>query len=351
MQSAGEYNGLPISGIAATIVEQWTSNPQATLVVVPDTGVAERLYEDLRFFAPRSADYEMNSEQFQSLQEETLNLQVGTFPAWDVLPFDALSPSVAVCAARLHSLYLLHHTSPIIVVTVTALMQRILSTDALSSLTLSLEVGKEYCRELLLKTLVAGGYVRTSTVEEYGQMAIRGSVIDIFPPGTKDPVRFEFFDDVLESIRSFRSDSQRSIQKIGSFDILPVREILVGEELSRLAGAQGISAALQMLRQRAAEISVPGSKLQRIEEAVKDGFYWPGLEHLQSIIIPSLSTLVPKYCVSQLSQIPSRKHLPQHRCLKRSLRQLRKSQSPRFPMSEFYKKIYSRCYLLTKLLY
>ena len=90
--------------------------------------------------------------------------------------------------------------------------------------------GGIYPRSDLLLKLSELGYVRRSLVSELGDMAVRGSVIDIYLIGQKVPVRLDFFDDSLESIRHFSAENQRSLKSVESVTVLPAREFPLTED-------------------------------------------------------------------------------------------------------------------------
>lgn len=265
------YAGLG-AGLTAYTVSKIARERAPVLVVVPDTQRAERLTSDLRFFC---------CEQ-----------QVVSFLCWEVLPFDPLSPSGTISATRLYALHQLQVGQPIVVTTADALMQRILPAKYLEQAVYPLGKGQELRRDDLLRVLDAGGYQRSSLVEECGQMAIRGSIVDFFPPGSDHPVRLEWFGDSLESIRRFESASQRSVDELPHFDIIPVREVLVGGgEREPNARQLAIESAVQRVKERASALAIPQSKIAPIEDALRTGQYWPGLEHIQPLLGEQSATL------------------------------------------------------------
>ncbi|MDR2338498.1 MAG: transcription-repair coupling factor [Deltaproteobacteria bacterium] len=232
------------------------------IVVTPERKIAEILVSNLNFY--------LSSKQ------------VAFFPDWEVLPFDTLSPPVENSIARLSTLYkLLHGESLLVVTTASALMQRIIAPAQLQVLTKKIQVGVEYDRKELLNLLERGGYHRTTLVEEPGDYAVRGAVIDLFSPVRTNPIRIEFFDDLLESIRVFDSESQRSLKTLASFEIVPVAE---------LPFFYATNEALAKLKIRASELEIPYSSLELIEAAIVENSFCPGFEHLQGLLNPETGT-------------------------------------------------------------
>ena len=160
-------------------------------------------------------------------------LPVLRFPSWDCLPYDRISPSPAVATARTAALYALAQrgkteSAPLVVVaTLPALVQRTPPRSALAKAGYLARTGRDVNTAELERYFSVNGYVRASTVSERGEFAVRGGVIDVFPPGADEPVRLDLFGDLLESIRAFDPETQRSTRQLQSIDLLPVSEALV----------------------------------------------------------------------------------------------------------------------------
>ncbi|MGH7086794.1 MAG: transcription-repair coupling factor, partial [Acetobacteraceae bacterium] len=134
-----------------------------------------------------------------------------TFPAWDCLPYDRVSPKPELVAERMATLARLSApiTSPTIVLaTVNALVQRTPPLAALSGRNFILEAGSDLDAAGLIRFLEGNGYGRSGTVLEAGEFAVRGGIIDLFPAGVEEPVRLDLFGDRLESIRRFDPATQ-----------------------------------------------------------------------------------------------------------------------------------------------
>ncbi len=179
------------------------------LIIVPLPRDAEILVEDLRFFQKES--------------EGPLDL----FPPWETLPYDDIPPHPEIIRERVKGLFsLLRDEAGMIIAPVRALMQKVLHPQDLSESTLSLAVGDEVDRDQLAQFLQKGGYTSVRIVEERGDFSLRGAIVDVYSPLYEDPLRFEFHDDRLESIRRFESESQRSFPQ-SSMDraiLLPAKD-------------------------------------------------------------------------------------------------------------------------------
>ncbi|MFY8194829.1 MAG: transcription-repair coupling factor, partial [Novosphingobium sp.] len=181
--------------------------------IAPDEAAMRAIVESAAFFAP--------------------DLEVIDFPAWDCLPFDRASPALSVSARRLAALQRLQRkrSGPqLLVTTINAALQRVLTPFRIRQTGERLTAGREISRERLASLLQSNGYFRVDTVADAGEFAIRGSIVDLFPAGSEVGLRLDFFGDEIESIRRFNPSDQRSIDQVDHFDILPAVEALMDEE-------------------------------------------------------------------------------------------------------------------------
>src|SRR5690606_27450183 len=144
-----------------------------------------------------------------------------------------IGPSAAVAAERTAALSTLCHRAksshdPLVVVaTVPALLQRVPPREVIKAASYQARTGRDVKIADLERYFAVNGYVRASTVSERGEFAIRGGVIDVYPPGADEPVRLDLFGDTLASIRAFDPETQRSTRQLQSIDLLPVSEALL----------------------------------------------------------------------------------------------------------------------------
>ncbi|MBF6056933.1 transcription-repair coupling factor [Thiomicrorhabdus heinhorstiae] len=177
-----------------------------SVIVTDDSQAADQLQESLNFF----------------LQER---LPVLKFPEWETLPYDRFSPHQDIVSERLKTLYRLPECQQaILVIPVSTLLQKVLPQSYLHQYTFLLHSGDRLDLDTFNEKLEASGYQRVSQVMEHGEYAIRGSIIDLYPMGSKLPFRIDLFDDEVESIRSFDPESQRSIDTLESIQLLPAKE-------------------------------------------------------------------------------------------------------------------------------
>ena len=159
-------------------------------------------------------------------------LSVLHFPAWDCLPYDRASPALRATSDRLATLHALQ-TKPqgplLIATTVNAVTQRVLTPFRIRQLVARLAPGERIDRDRLATLLQANGYVRTDTVTDPGEYAVRGGLVDLFPSGEPHALRLDFFGDEIESVRQFDAADQRTIGSIKGFTLLPAYEELLDE--------------------------------------------------------------------------------------------------------------------------
>lgn len=263
---------------------------RTVVVLVANQQQADELTDDLRFLvgSDRTSPVLLRSAPHGMGRAPVLS-----FPSWEVLPFDALSPTMDISASRLYALYsLLSGDYAVVVITPDVLMQRTVAPRDLAAAVFKIHVSQKLDREHFIAVLDGGGYRRTSIVEECGQIAVRGAIVDFFPPGSRYPMRVELSDDIVESIRLFDPVNQRSLQSLETANVIPVREIFLG--LARtIAGAENYQAAVsdderqavgEKLRHRASELSVPSRAVSELHEVLTTGASWPGLEHLLPLV-------------------------------------------------------------------
>lgn len=198
------------------------------LVLTPDQKEALRLLNQLRFF--------MSEDTVDNYSEKRLF----HFPSYDISPLSGLSPHQEVITSRLEALYQLVSNPRVVAVSsLDAVTYRIMpKPDFLKSLEL-LEVGEEFERNELVDYLESSGYSRSSLVEERGDYAVRGSILDVFPPLHPYPVRLEFWADTLESIRYFDPVSQRSLSTLRELVLIPCCEVITTAKHLKRARSMG----------------------------------------------------------------------------------------------------------------
>jgi transcription-repair coupling factor (superfamily II helicase) len=151
--------------------------------------------------------------------------EVELFPDWETLPYDLYSPHPDLVSRRMNLLSRLpYQQSGLIIAPVTALMQRLAPVSWLLGHSLRLTTGQQLEPSSFRNLLQDAGYQASEQVWQPGQFATRGAVIDLWPMGLSLPFRLELFDDEIDTIRSFDAETQRSIEKLDSIELLPGRE-------------------------------------------------------------------------------------------------------------------------------
>jgi len=169
----------------------------------------------------------------QALQFFAPDLPVMDYPAWDCLPYDRVSPSGQSSSRRMATLAAILARAEggfIVTTTVNAAIQRTPPRGVIERAAMSLAPGASANMDALTAYLAANGYARASTVREAGEFAVRGGLVDIFPPGAEEPVRLDFFGDTLESVRAFDPENQRTTRQLQRFDLSAASEILLTDE-------------------------------------------------------------------------------------------------------------------------
>jgi len=243
----------------------------AVLHIARDDARMARIAESLAFFAP--------------------DVQVFRFPAWDCLPYDRVSPNPALTAERIATLIALtkQPMGPLVVVTtVNAAIQRVPPRASFTDCVFSAGKGERLDLAALNAFLVRNGYNRAATVREPGEYAIRGGIVDIFPPGADDPVRVDLFGDEIERIRAFDPMTQLSASERDGFALEPVSEAPLDRasiERFRTGYRERFGAATD----------------DPVYEAVSQGRRHPGYEHWLSLLYERMETLfdyVPEAAVT-----------------------------------------------------
>lgn len=156
------------------------------------------------------------------------------FPAWDCLPYDRVSPSAAITAQRMAALSLLaseRADGPLILITtVNAASQRTPPRSLVATSSFLAAPGDVVSMDKLTAHLAANGYARSSTVREAGEFAVRGGLVDLYPPGADEPIRLDFFGDSLETIRAFDPATQLTTRQLRDVKLAAATEVLLTEE-------------------------------------------------------------------------------------------------------------------------
>ncbi len=203
------------SSRALALAECARAHAGIVVAVAPDTHAAHTLEAELAVFAGG-------------------DLEVLQFPDWETLPYDLFSPHPDIVSQRIATLYRLPSLKRgVLVVPVATLMQRLAPRSYVTGSGLALELKQKLDMAGEQRRLEAAGYRNVPQVQEPGDFAVRGALLDIFPMGSPEPYRIELFDDEIESIRTFDPETQRSDHKVDAVRLLPAREFPLTEESAK----------------------------------------------------------------------------------------------------------------------
>ncbi len=202
---------LAVAGLATL------SSRRPIVVAAPTTGDADRVANDLRAYLGPDA--------------------VDTFPAWETLPFERVSPSVETMGRRLRTMWRLQdpeRAPRVLVAPVRALVQR-LGPHVEDVEPVVVTPGEQRDRDALVADLVRAGYRREEVVEHRGELAVRGSIIDVFPSTTDRPVRIDLWGDEVDRLTEFSVADQRSTDNLERVEVFGCRELLPTDEVRERA--------------------------------------------------------------------------------------------------------------------
>ena len=206
-RSAHNWQHLFGSGPSLVAARLLARSDHFLLYVARDTEDADRARREIDFFVA-GADTPL------------------AFPDWETLPYDNFSPHQDIISERLATLYALPRKERgVLVAPVQTLMQRLPPTAFVEAQSLVLETGGRFSIETQRARLQRAGYRNVGTVAERGEYAVRGSLMDIFPMGAELPLRIDLDDDLIDSLRTFDPDTQRTVERIDAVRILPAKEI------------------------------------------------------------------------------------------------------------------------------
>ena len=204
------------------------------------------------------------------------------FPAWDCLPYDRVSPNPEISARRMATLALLADGlagSFVLLTTLNAITQRVPAREVVRASSFRASVGERVDEARLKVFLSRMGFSPVSTVAEPGDYALRGGIVEIYPPGPGGPVRLDFFGDVLDGARRFDPETQRTVEKLRTVDFAPVSEVILDE------------AGIARFRQNYRIAFGAAGADDPLYEAVSAGRKHQGMEHWLPFFHVSLETL------------------------------------------------------------
>ena len=271
----------------AALANAFKGKGEVTLASVPDGMAGKVLADALRALAvPQllfvARDGQRLVEVERAIRFFAPEMEILEFPAWDCLPYDRVSPHQTIVARRMATLAALARppASPrIVLTTVNAVLQRVPRQEGVAGGSISAAVGAEVGMDDLVRWLENNGFLRTPTVREPGEYAVRGGILDLYAAGFDAPVRLDFFGTTLESIRTFDVDSQRTVDKVPRIDLVPVSEMVLNAE------------TIARFRERYVALFGAADREDLLYHAVSEGRRYVGMEHWLPLFAESLDTL------------------------------------------------------------
>ncbi len=228
--------------------------------VTSSTEQAAALFQEISFFLTLDAGKGENDNN---------PLSPLFFPPWDILPYEPSTPRPDWIAKRLLTLKRLALKEPVCVITTSeAFLHRVVSKTRLLKTREIFRVGESISRNTLVKKLGDAGYEGVEAVNLQGECALRGGIVDFFPPSSNDPVRIEFFDDEIESIRRFNPETQRSEQQIPEIELILGRENLFDAKHHECAFSDYLSSETLLILNESNELIQKGKRFfEEVEDA------------------------------------------------------------------------------------
>nr|WP_314706257.1 transcription-repair coupling factor [uncultured Comamonas sp.] len=258
----------PVGSADALLLAQLAQREHAagriTAIVTADASDAQRLIEEMAFFAPQ--------------------LRCALFPDWETLPYDTFSPHQDLISERLATLWRIRerdhqHGADVVLVPATTALYRLAPPSFLAGYTFEFKQGQKLDEAKLKAQLTLAGYQHVSQVVSHGEYAVRGGLIDLFPMGSEVPYRVDLFDDEIDSIRVFDPDSQRSLDTVQEVRLLPGREFPMDED------------ARTKFRSRWRELLEGDPTRSRIYKDMGAGVATAGIEYYLPLFFDSTATV------------------------------------------------------------
>ncbi len=190
------------SGLSLTLTKKYFNKYATNIVICSDINAANKIAAELKFFS-------------------TNDLNITIFPDWETLPYDKFSPQTELSANRLYVLSkLINNTPGIYIIALSTLLVKLIPRNYLVTTEFLLKKNQTLSLEELKHSLVLNGYEHNQKVIEHGEFAARGSLLDLFPGGATMPYRIDFFDNTIESIKTFDPLTQRTLTEVEHIKIL-----------------------------------------------------------------------------------------------------------------------------------
>lgn len=258
----GELTGSACATEVAEIVER---HHGPVVLIAPDMQNALRLHDEIRQFTDHLV----------------MNLA-----DWETLPYDSFSPHQEIISSRLSTLYQLPAMQRgVLIMPVNTLMQRVCPHSFLHGHALVMQKGQRLSRDALRAQLDNAGYRHVDQVMAHGEYATRGALLDLYPMGSEQPYRIDFFDDEIDSLRLFDADTQRTLEEVEAINLLPAHEFPTDK------------AAIELFRSQWRDNFEVKRDAEHIYQQVSKGTLPTGIEYWQPLFfsepLPALFSYFP----------------------------------------------------------
>ncbi|MBV7403475.1 transcription-repair coupling factor [Enterobacter sp. ENT03] len=258
----GELTGSACATEVAEIVER---HHGPVVLIAPDMQNALRLHDEIRQFTDHLV----------------MNLA-----DWETLPYDSFSPHQEIISSRLSTLYQLPAMQRgVLIMPVNTLMQRVCPHSFLHGHALVMQKGQRLSRDALRVQLDNAGYRHVDQVMAHGEYATRGALLDLYPMGSEQPYRIDFFDDEIDSLRLFDADTQRTLEEVEAINLLPAHEFPTDK------------AAIELFRSQWRDNFEVKRDAEHIYQQVSKGTLPTGIEYWQPLFfsepLPALFSYFP----------------------------------------------------------
>ncbi|WP_291010188.1 transcription-repair coupling factor [Hydrogenophaga sp.] len=254
--------------LLAQLARRDKAQGRLTAIVTADATDAQRLIEEIAFFAPE--------------------IRCALFPDWETLPYDSFSPHQDLISERLATLWRIHTrgqaqhaegSADVVLVPATTALYRLAPPAFLAGYTFHFKVKQQLDEAQLKAQLTLAGYQHVTQVVSPGEYAVRGGLIDLFPMGSLVPYRVDLFDDEIDTIRTFDPDTQRSLYPVPEVRLLPGREFPMDD------------AARAKFRSRWRELLEGDPTKSRIYKDVGNGVATAGIEYYLPLFFEETATV------------------------------------------------------------
>ncbi len=259
----GELTG---AACAVEVAEMAERHAGPLVLIAPDMQTALRLHDEIQQFT------------------ESLVMNLAD---WETLPYDSFSPHQEIISSRLSTLYQLPGMQRgVLILPVNTLMQRVCPHSFLHGHALVMQKGQQLSRDTLRAQLDQAGYRHVDQVMAHGEYATRGALLDLYPMGSEQPYRIDFFDDEIDSLRLFDVDTQRTLEEVEAINLLPAHEFPTDK------------AAIELFRSQWRDRFEVKRDPEHIYQQVSKGTLPAGIEYWQPLFfsepLPPLFSYFPK---------------------------------------------------------